>query len=64
MSREFPSHLSFRTQAKTAGSGWNPEKQLWFVKYEKIIGTTLGKYIQVDAKDNLGKPKKHLYVYA
>ncbi len=58
------SNMSLRTQAKAAGARWNPEKQLWFVKNEKIVGTTLEKHIQVDAKDNHGKPKKHLYVYA
>ncbi|MDD2271853.1 MAG: hypothetical protein PHH29_06320 [Desulfuromonadaceae bacterium] len=52
-------------QAKTkeAGGRWNPEKQLWFVKYGKITGTQLEKHIQVDENDNTGKPKKHLYVY-
>ncbi len=52
-----------QAQAKAAGARWNPEKQLWFVKYEKIVGTTLAKHILVDAKDNHGKSKKHLYVY-
>ena len=52
-------------QAKTkeAGGRWNPEKQLWFVKYGKIAGTQLEKHIHVDENDNTGKPKKHLYVY-
>lgn len=58
------SNMSLRTQAKAAGAKWNPEKQLWFVKYGKIIGTTLEKHIQVDEKDNHEKPKKHLYLYA
>lgn len=34
-----------RVQAKAAGGRWNPEKQLWFVKYGKIAGTPLGKHI-------------------
>jgi hypothetical protein len=55
--------MTLRSQAKTAGARWNPEKQIWVVKYGKIVGTTLEKHIQVDAKDNHGKPKKHLYVY-
>ena len=58
------SNMSLRTQAKSAGAKWNPEKQLWFVTYGKIFGTALEKHIQVDAKNNHGKPKKHLYVYA
>lgn len=57
-------NMSLRTQAKTAGARWNPETQLWFVKYGKIVGTSLEKHIQVDEKDKQGKPKKHLYVYA
>jgi len=52
-----------RAQAKAAGARWNPEKQLWFVQYGKIVGTQLEKHIQVDEKDNNEKPKKHLYVY-
>lgn len=52
-----------RAQAKAAGARWNPEKQLWFVQYGKIVGTLLEKHMQVDEKDNNGKPKKHLYVY-
>ena len=39
-----------RLLAKTAGGRWNPEKQLWFVKYGKIAGTQLEKHIRVDAK--------------
>lgn len=53
-----------RAKAKTAGGRWNPEKQLWFVRYGNIVGTSLEKHIQVDEKDNPEKPKKHLYVYA
>jgi len=34
--------------SNTSGARWNAEKQLWFVKFEKIIGTTLEKHIQVD----------------
>ena len=52
-----------RALAKAAGGRWNPEKQLWFVQYGKIAGTQLEKHIQVDEKDNNGKPKKRLYVY-
>jgi hypothetical protein len=52
-----------QAKAKAAGGRWNPEKQLWFVKYGKIVGTSLEKHIQVDEKDNTGKPKKRLYVY-
>lgn len=37
-----------RQQAKTAGGRWNPEKQLWFVKYGSIEGTTLEKHILID----------------
>jgi hypothetical protein len=42
--------ISARLLAKTAGGRWNPEKQLWFVKYGKIAGTLLEKHIPVDAK--------------
>ena len=40
--------MQARLQAKAAGGRWNPEKQLWFVKYGKIAGTALEKHIQVD----------------
>jgi hypothetical protein len=53
-----------RAKVKATGGRWNQEKQLWFVQYGKIVGTTLEKHIQVDAKDKHVKPKKHLYVYA
>ena len=33
------------------------------VKYGRIVGTTLEKYLQVDEKDKRVKPKKHLPVY-
>lgn len=41
-----------QAKAKAAGGRWNPEKQLWFVKYDKIVRTSLEKHIQVDEKDN------------
>ena len=41
--------MPMRLQAKTAGGRWNPEKQLWFVKYGKIAGTSLEKHIHIDA---------------
>lgn len=40
--------LSSRSQAKTAGGRWDPEKKLWFVRYDRIAGTPLEKHIQVD----------------
>jgi hypothetical protein len=52
-----------QAKTKAAGGRWNPEKQLWFVKYGNIIGTQLEKHIQIDEKDIYGKPKKQLYVY-
>jgi hypothetical protein len=42
--------MQARLQAKTAGGRWDPGKQLWFVKYGKIAGTSLEKHIYVDAK--------------
>jgi hypothetical protein len=41
--------MELRAQAKAAGGRWNPEKQLWLVKYGNIAGTSLEKHIQVDA---------------
>lgn len=41
--------LGLRSQVKSAGGKWNPEKQLWFVKYGLIAGTPLEKHIYVDA---------------
>ena len=43
------SDMPMRSQAKAAGGRWNPEKRLWFVKYDKIVGTPLEKHIQADA---------------
>ncbi len=37
-----------RAKAKAAGGRWNPEQQLWYVRYGKIAGTTLEKHIHVD----------------
>jgi len=37
-----------RAKAKAAGGRWNPEKQLWYVRYVKISGTTLEKHIHID----------------
>jgi hypothetical protein len=37
-----------RSQAKAAGGRWNPEKLSWFVKFGKIAGTPLEKYIHLD----------------
>ena len=41
--------MPMRSRARAAGGRWNPEKQLWFVKYGKIAGTALEKHIPVDA---------------
>jgi hypothetical protein len=41
--------MPMRFQAKAAGGRWSPEKQLWFVKYGKIAGTSLEKHIHIDA---------------
>ena len=41
--------MGLRKQAKAAGGRWNPEQQLWFVKYGNIVGTPLEKHIYVDA---------------
>ena len=38
-------------KAKAAGGRWNPEKQLWFVKYGRIAGTPLEKHIHIDERD-------------
>jgi hypothetical protein len=40
-----------RAKAKAAGGRWNPEKQLWFVKYGRISGTPLEKHIHIDETD-------------
>lgn len=46
------SDISIRTKAKAAGARWNPEKQLWFLKYGQVAGTELEKYIYVDGFNN------------
>jgi len=37
-----------RAKLKAAGGQRNPEKQLWYVRYGKISGTTLEKHIHID----------------
>ncbi len=39
--------MSARSQAKAAGGRWDPEKRLWFVRYDKVAGSTLENYIYV-----------------
>jgi len=34
---------------KAAGGRWNPDEQLWFVRYGEIAGTPLEKHIHLDA---------------
>lgn len=46
--------LEIRAKAKAAGAKWNPEKQLWFVRYGNIVGTSLENYLQVDEKNKQG----------
>jgi hypothetical protein len=46
------SDMSIRAKAKAAGARWNPEKQLWFLKYGLVAGTELEKHIYVDSFDN------------
>lgn len=43
--------VALRNKAKAAGGRWNPEKQLWYVIYGKIVGTALEKHIDVDGFD-------------
>lgn len=45
-------NVPIRTMAKSAGGRWNPEKQLWFIRYGNVVGTPLEKYIYVDGIDN------------
>lgn len=42
------SDMAARNKAKAVGGRWNPEKQLWFVRYGNIVGTSLEKHIDVD----------------
>lgn len=39
-----------RSMAKAAGGKWNPEKQLWYIRYGNILGTPLEKHIHVDTR--------------
>jgi hypothetical protein len=43
------SDLPLRAMVKAAGGRWNPDEQLWFVRYGNIAGTPLEKHIPVDA---------------
>lgn len=42
------SDMRLRIMAKAAGGRWNPERQLWFVKYGKIAGGLLENHIHVE----------------
>lgn len=42
---------ALRRQAKAAEGRWDPEKKLWYAKYNRIAGTELEKHIYVDDKD-------------
>lgn len=46
--------LEIRARAKAAGAKWNPEKQLWFIRYGNIVGTSLENHLQIDEKDKQG----------
>ena len=37
-----------RKSIKEAGGKWKPEQKLWYVRYGKIKGTPLEKYLYVD----------------
>jgi len=43
--------MDLRAKAKAAGAKWNPKKQLWYIKYGKIVGSSLEKHIHIDEKD-------------
>jgi hypothetical protein len=43
------SDLPLRAMVKAAGGRWNPDEQLWFVRYGNIAGTQLERHIPVDA---------------
>jgi hypothetical protein len=42
-----------KTVELAAGERWNPEKQLWFVRFGKIAGTPLEKHIHIDETGEL-----------
>ena len=43
------SDLALRAMVKAAGGRWNPDEQLWFVRYGNIAGTPLEKHMPADA---------------
>jgi hypothetical protein len=49
--------MRMRAQAKAAGGRWNPEKRLWFVRYNNIAGTPLEKHIHIDDACARGRTK-------
>jgi hypothetical protein len=48
--------LRIISKVKEAGGRWNPEKQLWFVSYGKVVGTALEKHIDVDGLNKCETP--------
>ena len=46
------SDLHNRAMAKAAGGRWNPDRQLWFVRYGNIVGTPLEKHIPIDTSED------------
>jgi hypothetical protein len=51
--------MPIRNKAKEVRAKWNPDKQMWFVRYGKVSGTELEKYIDVDGFDNF-----NIHVYS
>jgi hypothetical protein len=46
------SDMRLRTMVKAAGGRWNPDVQLWFVKYGTIAGGPLENHIHIDRSIN------------
>lgn len=62
--RILASDMLLRTMVKAAGGRWNPEKQLWFVKYGSIAGGPLENHINIDKSKNQEQSTNHLHVDA
>ncbi len=56
------SDMRLRALAKAAGSKWNPEKKLWFVRYGAISNGPLESHIHVDKPDKWADSDNHIHI--
>lgn len=56
-----PPLMRLRTMVKAADGRWNPEGQLWLVKYGAIDKGTLENYIHIDKSKNQSSDQSRVH---